>query len=350
MADPRLERLTKKANQVVKNFSSQHAINHEKFVQAAWPTSSLRKDPSYLAWKYRSDSTLEITNLLLAIHDNQVVGQLGLIPVQVKCNDNVLSARWGCNFKVLETFEGTGYGSLLDIYSMGMSDVTLGASPTKQSEELKVRLGFVKMTGPVKMFYPIEFLYFIEMKLGKLPLLAKKLIANMFQAGFKFIASFKQKNRNKALVHSGSYRDIIDLIQLYRNSIQLPHIVHDEVFLNWRCGSIGNYRQDSGSLYLADGSFILYYPSNSYCYIYECAFKSNSSMKLLLNELIQIASKKKCVGLYVYSNNSDQQTQFKKYGFLRFRERVTVYAYSGNPSVKFGDKFHLDSYDSDGNI
>jgi hypothetical protein len=350
MLDPRLERLKKKAQQVVKNFSSEHAASHADFVRQSWPTSALRKDPTYLAWKFRSNSPAEIHNLLLAIHENNVVGQLGVIPAQIKIDDQVLSAGWGCNFKVLEAYEGAGYGSLLDIQSLSMNEVTLGASPTKQSEELKIRLNFLKLEGPVKMAYPISFLPFIEMKLGSLPMPLKKLMAGLAQLAFRFVGVFKHGSSDKELVKTGTYQDIIAFIKTYRASITLPHIVHDETFLNWRCGRVGDHRTESMSLYLADGSFILYYPSKTYCYLYESSFKSGNSMKLLLNELVRIARQKNCTGLYTYVNYAEQQTQLKSYGFFSFRERVTVYAHSGNPSIKFGNKFHLDAYDSDGNI
>ncbi|MBX2955228.1 MAG: hypothetical protein KF846_03665 [Cyclobacteriaceae bacterium] len=350
MPELRLERLKKKAQQVIKYLSAETASSHSDFVNKAWPTSASRKDPNYLAWKFRSNSTTEIKNLLLAIHNDTVVGQLGLIPVQINTGKVITDAKWGCNFKVLHTYEGGGYGALLDIQSLGLSDVILGASPTPQSEELKIRLNFKKMEGPFKMVYPLRFLPFVEMKLHGLPLFLKKIIAGIAGLAFRIWFFLNHINFNHTPVENGTYKDVIEQIQKHRSALKIPHIVHDKSFLDWRCGQVNSYRTETLSLYTSDGSFILYYPSKSYCYLYEYFFKSNGAMKSLLKEVSKIAAEKKCTGLYTYVNYDELKWQLRKFGFFAFREKVVVYGYTNNPAVTFGDKFHLDAYDSDGNI
>jgi len=350
MPEQRLERLKKKAQQVIKNFSAETASRHSDFVSVAWPTSISRKDPNYLAWKFRSDSPTEIKNILIAIHNDAVVGQLGLIPVQINTGGKVTDAKWGCNFKVLNTFEGAGYGALLDIQSLRLSDVILGASPTPQSEELKIRLNFKRMEGPFKMAYPIRFLPFVDMKLHGLPLFLRKMIAGIAGLAFRFWFSFNHINFNDTHVENGTYRDVIEQIQNYRSTINIPHIVHDQSFLDWRCGHVNPYRTETLSLFTSDGSFILYYPSKSYCYLYEYFFKSTGAMKSLLKKVSSIAAEKNCTGVYAYVNYNEQKQQLSKFGFITFREKIVVYGHSNNPAITFGDKFHLDAYDSDGNI
>lgn len=345
----RFVKLKEKAANFVLPYSKKIQPAHIEFIDKAWPTSVKRKDPNYLKWKFRSESAEQINNLLLAVDQQKVVGHLGLIPAQIVIGGKIYDAHWGCNFKVLPSFEGAGYGSLLDIRSLDLKSVTLGAAPTKQSEDIKVKLGFKKLEGPRIMVYPIQFHPFIRMKLSSLPAPFLNLISGLLKIFFEIIHTRNYFEKNKQSALSGTYRDVIDHVAEFQKTLQNTHIRHDANYMHWRCQTIEGYRSEVQSLRTANGSFILYYCSSKYCYIHEFYLKGNADKNILLKRLLRIAIQKKCTALYVYSNTDQEEKEFRKFGFLGFRRKINVYAYS-QEEVEFGARFYMTTYDSDVNL
>lgn len=345
----RFTKLKEKAAKYVLPYSIKIKLAHIEFIDQAWPTSAKRKDPDYLKWKFRSESAEEIKNLLVAVDQQKVVGHLGLIPAMVVIGGKIYDAQWGCNFKVLPGFEGAGYGSLLDIQSLDIKTITLGAAPTKQSEDIKIKLGFKKLEGPRVMVYPIQFQPFIKMKLASIPSLFLNFLSTVLKIFFNatHIQNYFEKNSQFAL--AGSYRDVIDLVAKFQKTLPYTHIKHDVHYLNWRCQTIEGYRSEAQSLQTANGSFILYYCSAKYCYLHEFNFISDTDRNALLKRLLRIAIQKKCSALYVYSNTVQEEKGFKHFGFLGFRRKINIYAYS-QEQVEFGTRFYMTTYDSDVNL
>ena len=348
----RFDRLKELAGKTIVHYSARIREQHQRFISRAWPKSTSRKDPVYLAWKFRSNSTDEIENLLLAIDQGNVVGQLGLIPVQVKIGNRILEAQWGCNFKVLSELEGAGYGSLLDIRSLGKKTITLGAAPTKQSEDIKIRLGFTALEGPRIMAFPIDFRYFIQLKLAYLPLVIIKALETTIKPIYKlrYFKSYRLSKKLQDGILHGSYKDIIHLIESSRAKIQIAQVVHNTEFLHWRCKEVAGYRKEALSLRTPSGSFILYYPTSGYCYLYEYWFANPADRISLLKELLLIASDFPSKGLYSYINDPRDENDFKTFGFFGFRTKIKVYAFAEDSAILFGKYFHMNIYDSDGNL
>ncbi len=346
----RFERLKKVAESLIHPYSLARSKKHIEFVDKAWPNSQKRKDSSYLSWKFRSKTPEQIENLLL-VHDGQnVVGQLGLIPAKVKYSNITYDAQWGCNFKVLKEWEDCGYGSLLDIQSLDKKPITLGASPTKQSEALKIKLGFTELEGPRIMAFPIDFKHFIRLKLPTLSKLAVHLLQVSIRS-FYYLRYFKNyQSPPEKDIKKGTYKDIIDLIEKSRQNLAEAHVLHDKEYLHWRCAAVKPYREETLSLYTHAGSFILYYLTSKNCYLYEYHFLNEYERKILLRQLLNIASTYPSQALYTYANSLAEEKDLKEFGFFGFRTRLKVYAHTKDKNVDLGRKFHMNVYDSDGTI
>jgi hypothetical protein len=345
----RFKKLEVKAHELVQTYSIALKQEHHEFIDQAWPTSIKRKDSKYLKWKFRSESAEEIENILLAINQKKVVGHLGLIPAQIVIGAKTFAAQWGCNFKVLPGYEGAGYGSLLDIRSLDMKPITLGAAPTKQSEDIKTKLGFKKLEGPRVMVYPIQFLPFIRMKLSSVPLFVLKFISGFFKIIFYSIHVRNYFEDPNSSILSGSHADVIGSVEKFQTSLRSPHVKHDANYIQWRCQAIEGYRSEAQSLRTTNGSFILYYCSSRYCYLHEFYFINDEERKMLLKRLLKISIYRKCIGLYVYSNTTPEEKGFNRFGFLGLRRKINVYAYSREP-IDFGTHFYMTTYDSDVNL
>lgn len=353
MSDPqhaRYERLKKKSLEVVQHYSKPLQPEHASFVDQAWPTSKKRKDPRYIKWKFRSDSSDEIKSILLAVDQQKVVGHLGLIPSEVVMKGKRYDAQWGCNFKVLPGLEGAGFGSLLDLRSLDLKTITLGAAPTQQSEEIKVKLGFKKLEGPRVMVYPIQFIPFVRMKISALPSVLLTLLAHFIKIVFTVVYIRNYIKKQKQSIVRGTFRDVVDAVENFQQTIHIAHILHDASYLQWRCQQVEGYREEAQSLRTATGSFILYYCSSRYCYLHEFYFVNDAEKKNLLKELLQIAMQNKCTALYVYANTQQEENGFRQFGFFGFRRKVSVYVYTQEPSVEFGTQFYMTTYDSDVNL
>jgi hypothetical protein len=350
IAEQKLARLKRIAIKTVRPYTEQNKDRHIEFVSRAWPQSRSRKDHRYLRWKFRAETEQAIPNLLLALEAGEVVGQLGLIPAWLNLRGTIIRCQWGCNFKVRPELEGSGYGALLDIRSLDECPVTLGAAPSRQSEEIKIRLGFQLLEGPRVMLYPIDFEYVLRFKLSW-PSPFMRLLAH---AGVLFktlhFANYAGNRTSGSTVARGSYRDVIPLIARRREKIKLPHIVHDADYVHWRCQEVPGYRKEAESLRLDDGSFVLYHLSSAYCYIFEYSFSDWGAQKRLLGELLRTATHAGSKGLYVYVNDAAEERDFRRYGFIGFRRKTKIYAYAQDGAVTFTTRMHMDAYDSDGAI
>jgi hypothetical protein len=200
------------------------------------------------------------------------------------------------------------------------------------------------------MIYPIDFLYVANLKLSKFPVFISKSVAFLLKVYYKIRYYRNYRDKESSRILKGSYKDIMHFIQEYRKKIELPHIQHNSEWLHWRCGSLEPYRKETKALYTPSGSFILYYPGSKYCNICEYSFSNPKEQKFFLRELLKIATEIPAKALYVYVNESDDEKYFKRFGFLGFRNKVKVYAYTKDSDIDLGSRFYMNTYDSDGNI
>ncbi|MFT5481347.1 MAG: hypothetical protein ACI9NN_002317, partial [Bacteroidia bacterium] len=161
----RIDRLQNIAKKKVSTLKPPLLNSHSAFVEKAWGLTSIRKDYNFLQWKFKSADPHNIAGLLVYVENEEVQGQLGVIPDKVKIDGQVHACQWGCNFKCLPEYEGSGIGALLDIASLEKTEITFGVSPTKQSEDIKRRLGFTLLEGPRVLMYPVDFYHLISLKL-----------------------------------------------------------------------------------------------------------------------------------------------------------------------------------------
>ena len=82
--------------------------SHQKFAKKYYNNRRKRVIPEYIYWKFRSKKEIDTELFLLAISDNEVVGQLGLIPCRIILKSKVFDAHWACDLMVDKKFRGKG--------------------------------------------------------------------------------------------------------------------------------------------------------------------------------------------------------------------------------------------------
>ena len=94
-------------------YSEENAHLHRQFAERMWPQKRRRRLGEYQRWKFRGPTSGPVPGLLLATDGEKVVGQLGLIPVEIRAGDEVLSAQWACDLMVDSEWRRQGIGTML---------------------------------------------------------------------------------------------------------------------------------------------------------------------------------------------------------------------------------------------
>lgn len=135
-------------------FDSRWELLHTSFVELVYPKKRARRDYQYLALKL-IDRTSPAPNLWLAIANDTVVGQLGLIEVVVNFFGQHVRAAWGVNLIVRPDYLGAGFGGLLELRALRHYPVYLGYGVSDDSERNQRKRGAEVARGP-RMGYSTE--------------------------------------------------------------------------------------------------------------------------------------------------------------------------------------------------
>ncbi|MDP2159174.1 MAG: GNAT family N-acetyltransferase, partial [Flavobacterium sp.] len=128
---------------------------HIAFASKYW-TKSRRKIPDYIYWKFRGRPNQEITSFLLAVENNEVIGQLGLIPVNVRVVDELYEAQWACDLMVDTSYRGKGVAKMLYDEAHKQKELTIGSDPSPAASASMQKNGYLLMTASWKCFFPLN--------------------------------------------------------------------------------------------------------------------------------------------------------------------------------------------------
>jgi hypothetical protein len=324
---------------------------HSNFIDKVWGAGSIRKNYNYLKWKFKSPFQEKIPGILVCKEGDEVKAQLGLIPDKAVINGNIISCQWGCNFKALPEYEGSGVGALLDIASLEKADITFGVNPSWQSEVIKKRLGFVKLQGPRSLMFPVDYRHLILLKIPEKAKWLTGFFSRLLQVFYllRYPGSFK-KGPSELPIMRGTWIDVFEMLTRARQKIKIAHVLHDREFLEWRCNAFKNFHTFSQSIYTQGGSFILFDVTMPYLMINEFYFNNKNEALELLKECLTIAEQASCKTIKVFANSYSDEIIFKEFGFIGLRNKIRIYAYTSNKNINFGQSFHYDGYDGESNL
>ena len=177
-------------------------------------------------WLYR----INYNNIepIILTNNNKIIGQLGLIPVNLRVGDQILSATWFVDFIITPEFQGKGAGSVLVKEAMKMSPIQMAFSnqnalPVYKKFQWSLIPSMKRLGRPINPIKWIPYLNSSNLKILKTIYnfnLKKKLniINNIkpysFNDNSKIITESFLKKKN---LHSNN-----------------PEIERDESWLNWR--------------------------------------------------------------------------------------------------------------------
>ena len=226
-------------------------------------------------WWYRVGYN-EFEPLILSI-DNKIIGQAGLLPIDLNILENKVPAIWFVDFAILNEFQGKGYGQILTKEWMKICPNQITFCNNLSLRVFK-KFGWNNNLSTKRLVKPINTLKFFPIiKKFKLNFLNNKL-RNFIKKKYNrnvLISSYKINNNFKIINDSFKVRKI-------EKNNEFAEIIRDEKWLHWRLMECP-YKKD----------------------IYFFEYKNNFAIvHIFISENI-----KKLNILYIYSINKPQESE-----------------------------------------
>ncbi len=288
-----------------------------------------------------------MSSFLLALHNDMVVGQLGLVPCEIVVDGRRLQAQWACDLMVDIAFRGKSVARALYERAYQLKEITLGSDPSPAAFISMTRAGFKALAGPVKLILPISIGETIRIKFNKtfgLRHVKNPLLFYLRVTGYKFKKAYQKT----------SWVEAIPLIGQCRQFLSFPYVVHDSRFLEWRSMPFMNYYKQPSCLISKEfSSYFFYTIAGGGIVVNE--WHANSILELAagLSHILDEAVKNKSYFIKIMGNSLKEVEMLRFLGFLPFRTRTRIIYY---PSISGSDPFSAFNYfyytywDSDENI
>ena len=322
---------------------------HQAFVQRNWPGAITRGSFEYNKWKLGKRGGGSI-NLLICKKDGNLIGQIAYVPQQIVINKEIHNCYWGCNFMVDAEYKGSGIGAALEIYAKQYFPIILGNSPTTDSLKYKTQLGFKNIQGATIMMLPFKANHFLRLKLHSLNQGLKGLLSSVINPFLNVYWNVKLSSASGKIWKHTGINDIANLIPNKQKSIPVPHILHDQSFLNWRLNMPEPFRKNSPNILLSENksSYFIYKRNANIISFYDFHFSSQQDLLSALKYLYKTEPGTTTIKLF--ANNKQEESLLKKAGFFSFKTKGMVTAYSEKGLFDSINKIHVDIIDGDGDI
>ena len=178
-------------------------------------------------WWYRIGHS-PFEPLILSI-DEQVIGQAGLLPADLKIEENIVPAIWFVDFAILKKFQGKGFGKILvkEWMKICPNQITFC-----NNNSLKVfeKFGWKNNLSTKRLAKPINALSFLP--------IVKKFKFNFANKTLRYF--LKKKYNHYALIDpykiNDNFKVINDSFKIKKHEKKngFAEIIRDEKWLNWR--------------------------------------------------------------------------------------------------------------------
>ena len=178
-------------------------------------------------WWYRIGYS-EFESLILSI-DNKIIGQAGLLPIDLNILGNKVPAIWFVDFAILPEFQGKGFGQILTKEWMKICPNQITFC-NNQSLRVFKKFGWKNNLSTKRFVRPINTLKFIP--------IVRRLKLNFVNRALRYL--IKKKYSRNVSINSykigDNFKIINDSLKLKKSSTnnEFASIIRDEKWLNWR--------------------------------------------------------------------------------------------------------------------
>lgn len=286
--------------------------------------------------------------MLIALINNKVVGQLGLIPVKFRHENRTYNAQWTCDLIVDPDHRKKGIGNKLFAEAMSRDMVSLGNNPSPRAEKVMLSIGFKPLQSGRTMVFPVNVKHLMNW------VLPDKLKFSIPVAG-RIIQPYYSFKKNSLLKSESDFKttdwfELIKLISARQDSFDYTGIVHDKDFMSWRVNGLENYTSDIKSIINSEGSYALHSGFKPYYQVYEWYCRDETELKKMLSEITREAVKDGAQTIQIVANSQDEERMLHKAGFIRSRNIERIIYHSDRLSLDSRVKFYFTLYDTDLNL
>ncbi len=318
---------------------------HIDFASKYW-TKKRRFTPEYIYWKFRGKHNENISSFILAIHENKVIGQLGLIPVNVKIEDKIVDAQWACDLMVDNDYRGSGVAKLLYDFAHNQKTLTLGSDPSSAASKSMKKNGYQSLDGGWKLFFGI---YIGEIfKLKKINFSFFNYIPNVFSIFFYVWGKLRVNKFKK--IDIGQYHE---LKKNNYNSSEIIYVIQDKEFIFWRCNSFKNYYNEVEIFRNNKNDFFSGFNNNGNFVITDYSSKNVIIFFDMISQILFLYKKSGLRSIKFLNDTNKFSNLLRFIGFIKFRTRTEVVYFTNDKELSkqiANKKFHYTYLDSDENI
>lgn len=328
------------------------AALHREFISTVWSSTSTRGDFNINNWKLNRGRDTPTINLLVCKKDNKIIGQMGYIPVSIDINGKQHDAVWGCNFRVQDSYKDVGIGAAIEMYATKLFPILLGNSPTTEAMKFKKGLGYKFLDGPRIMMLPVKSDYVLQLKTPDKYRFLLPIVTTFVNPLLRIRHRMKFGSYNKHAWTDVDEKGILERILKFRATLTLPHTIHDEAFINWRCNPPVGYKQKPKFTIFKndDYSYCIYNITNGILSLYEHHFNDKTTLYSFLRTVLNSEVSKGVTTIRTYANFNHEESMFKGAGFIGLRRKCIITVYNKDNLFADIDKMYVDLYDSDGDL
>jgi len=341
------KKLLGQSQEVIFPYSDHWVESHREFAKKMWPDKIRRRDETYNRWKFKGPQSGDVNGLLLAVVDNKVVGQLGLIPADLWVDGQIYQSQWACDLMVDSEVRKMGLGSMLFAVAMDRGWVTLGSEPSPLADITMSRIGFKPLVGPYKMILPLDISVVINFAFRNRAKTVSNVLSKMTQP-FNYWKINKILKNTTESVQSASWIEVLLRVINAQKTITSPHIVHDKAYLSWRYHV--PFPAQIETFIFGNNSYAICEPTPRDYYVYDWHTNNEEDLFSLFSQITYLAHQNECKNILAFANSDLTKNQLRRFGFLKMRTPIKVIYHSEKTILKSHNNFHYCIYDSDGNL
>jgi hypothetical protein len=321
-------------------YSNYWAPKHEHFVRKHW-NKVRRRSEEYIYWKFRGKEGQDLKGFILAIDKNDnVVGQLGLVPATLWYAGQKLQAQWFCDLMFDVELRGKGLAKKLYDYAFSYNCVSLGSDPSPAARYSMIRSGFSEVDAEHRFIIPVS--------LGK-TLALKFPIARVFAPIQNPALSLKSLTKSKEFYFESGVEDLMKIRMNSKMGSAQARILHDHAFMSWRYQPFENwYRPPQIFIGVDKKSYFTVRLVSGQLVVCEYSFDAPEMSKVAILKIYSLALSFKAFAIQILADSA--RPSFLSGSMAIRRKERTRILYKDLPNNSHLDSFHYTGIDSDEGI
>jgi len=321
---------------------------HQLFAGKHYNNRRRRVLPYYIYWKFRGEKGKPLVSFLLAVVGKEVVGQLGLVPGEVKFQDKIFEVHWACDLMVSSEFRGKGIANML--YTEGVNRKIILASDVSPSAAVSMaRFGFKELPAPRKLFFPIQLSSLTDMVYPKLTRMSR-FLPNPFLWALKLRKGLKGGLQSIAIDESEiDYNWIAS--QQRKDRV---YAVHDAKHYHWRLGAFEDFQNNGMFFQIKEKCFAAVRIGAHVGFIVDFYSADENLSKQIFRDIILFMKSRGATMIKFLSTDTTIIKLCKSLGFISGRNHVDIIYCSKNEEfnnvIKTDTIFEYTLIDCDENI